>query len=66
MIFYGKQDTWFEKQSFFCSAPKCTKDKQQTNRTRPCVKVESKEHWRVMFYRALGKGGLLKINPDWS
>jgi len=28
MIFYGKQDTWFEKQSFFCAAPKCTKHKQ--------------------------------------
>jgi UTP:GlnB (protein PII) uridylyltransferase len=44
MIFYGKQDTRFEKQSFFCSASKCSKRKQQIIRTRPGVKVESMEH----------------------
>jgi hypothetical protein len=53
MFFYGKQDTWLEKQSFFCSASKCTKHKQQTNRTRPCFKSSLRnidvlcftEHW---------------------
>jgi len=39
---------------------------RQTNRIRPCVKVESKEYGCVVFYRALGKGGLLKLNSDRS
>jgi hypothetical protein len=61
MIFYGKQDTWFEKQSFFSSASKFTKHKQQTELD---VLKSSLRNIDELFYTALGKGGRFKINPD--